>query len=97
MLATYLNLHVLESDEDSSLHSLGLYEAITYRYNASTLEPTHQRGQVLIDGIFISGSLLITSGACLRFRHVNSDHRALWIRIKISLAFGHMLYQITLF
>ena len=94
VLAIDLNRHVLESDEDVSLRSLGIYEAITNRHNTSTLAPTRQRGQVSIDGIFISGSLSITSRGYLPFGSINSENRDLWIKIKISLEFGYVLHQI---
>ena len=55
------------------------------------LVPADQRGKVPIDGIFISGSLLITQDSYFLFTQAPSDHRAVWIKIKISLAYSYVL------
>ena len=59
ILAIDLNSHVIDSEEADILRGAGLYEAITERHLESGLVPTHQRGQVSIDGIFLLGSLTI--------------------------------------
>ena len=94
ILVIDLNWHILESKEAESLRSMGLYKSITDRYQEFSLEPTHQCGTFPIDGIFISSSLLIMTGEYLSFEYVYSDHRALWIKLKISMAFSYILHQI---
>jgi len=72
------------------LEDLGLKEVILDRYMTSKdLAPIHQLGLVPIDGIFISGNVEILTGGYLPFGVALSDHRALWIKVKIDLAFGY--------
>jgi len=61
---------------------LNLVEAISTLHGPAQ-KPTHQRGRLAIDGIYISRSLLEGSkGGFLPFGEVmGSDHRALWIDI----------------
>ena len=59
------------------LREVGLFEAIIDRHADLNLVPTYQCRIVPIDGIFVSGSITITSGGYLPFRIVSSDYRAL--------------------
>jgi len=60
ILVIDLNSYVIDSEEVEILRGVGLYKAIMERHLELGLVPTHQRDQVLIDGIFLSGSLSIT-------------------------------------
>ena len=53
------------------------------------LAPAHQLSSVPIDGIFVSSNVEISTGGYLPFEVVPSDYRALWIKVKIDLAFGY--------
>ena len=77
--------------------SIGLFEDISDRHYSPGLFLTHQRGQVPIGGIFISLSLSISSGDYFPFASVPSEHRALWIKIKISFNFGCVLHYVPPF
>ena len=60
ILTIDLNSHIIQSDKVEILREIGLYEAITEKHIELGLVPTHQRGQVLINRIYLSGSLSIT-------------------------------------
>ena len=97
ILVIDLNLHILDSEEAESLCNIGLHEVIADKHQEESSVPTHQSGAVPIDGIFASGSITISSGGHLPFGEVCSDHRALWVKVKISNAFGHTLHKTPLF
>ena len=59
------------------LWEISLFEAITDKHKNSGLAPIHQQGQVLIDGLFISSSLLISAGGYFPLAYALSDYRAL--------------------
>ena len=97
ILTIDLNSYVIDSEEAEILRGVGLCEAITERHLESGLVPTHQRGQVLIDSIFLSGSLTILQGGYFPIAQAPSDHRALWIKVKVSSVFRYILQLILLF
>ena len=90
-MAINLNKHIVDSEEVAMLRDIGLFEAITDKHRNSGLAPIYQWGQVLIDRIFISGSLSISLGGYFPVAYAPLDYRALYIKVKISLAFGYML------
>ena len=77
ILTIDLNHHVINSNEAAILWNLGLFEVITDKYSDRSLGPTYQRGQVPIDGIYLSGSLTISKGGYFPIIQIPSDHRAL--------------------
>ena len=88
---------MISSEAALRIQNLGLIEAITDRHNLLGLVSTHQQGKVPIDGIFISSSILITSGGYFPLVIAPSDYRALWVKLSISQAFGYVLYKIPPF
>ena len=77
VLAIDLNKHIINSEEAKRLQDIGLFDAISEKYYSLGLVPTYQRGQVPIDGIFISPSLAITTGGYFSIGYVSSNYRAL--------------------
>ena len=77
ILEINLNKYIITSKEVQCLYEISLTDAITDRYHSSDLVSTHQRSQVPIDSIFISLSLLITTGGYFSIGMALSDHRAL--------------------
>mmetsp|Transcript_30001 Transcript_30001/g.45923 ORF Transcript_30001/g.45923 Transcript_30001/m.45923 type:complete len:91 (-) Transcript_30001:16-288(-) len=66
-------------------------EAIISKYGGQTL-PTHNRGSVTIDEIFVSLGITIFAGGFLDFEDgIPSDHRAAWIDIEYSEILRHSL------
>ena len=51
---------MLDSEELVMIRNTRLFKVITTRHRDKGLSPTHQRGQVPIDAIFLSDSLSIT-------------------------------------
>jgi len=92
ILVIDLNKHIIHSNKAKQLHNIRLVEAIIDKHHNLELVPTYQRGQVPIDSIFISSSLLITSGGYFLLDLAPTNHCTLWIKIKISLVFGYILY-----
>jgi len=70
------------------LRRLGLVEVITSLHKEKP-PPTHQHGQSLIDGIFVSPVLLFDEG-------LGSDHQGLWLDIPGSALWGTSQQQNTL-
>ena len=97
VLAIDLNNYVISSEAALKIQNLRLIEAIMDRHHLSGLVPTYQWGKVPIDGIFISSSISITSGGYFLLGIAPSDYRALWVKLSISQAFGHVLHKIPPF
>ena len=85
-----VNENISHGEWHSTLSSLGLKEAITNKHKDSHgLVPTYQLGSELIDGIYISEVLKISSGGYFLFGVSLSDHRAVWIKLKVEDVFGY--------
>ena len=57
------------------------------------MQSTYQLGSIPIDRIFISQSLEISIGGYLPFGTAPSNYRALWIKVKVDLAFGYVFQK----
>ena len=79
----------------NAFRSVGLKEAITHGRPTPSSHPTFHRGSVPIDGIFTSPTIRLVQGGYLPFGQFPSDHRALWIDILHSNAFGYNMSDIT--
>ena len=77
VLVINLNNYVISSEAALRIQNLGLIEIIMDRHHLSDLVPTHQQGNIPIDGIFISSSISIISGGYFLLGIAPSDHRAL--------------------
>ncbi len=71
------------------LRRMGLIKAITFLHKENPLN-THQRGQALIDRIFVSPILLDGArGGYLAFdNRLGSDHCCIWMDIRASTLWG---------
>ena len=69
------------------LLTVGLTEAITKDQEREP-KPTHSRGRIAIDGIFISNTIHPRASGYLPFGEFPSDHRAIWMDISQENAFG---------
>ena len=90
--AIYFNNNVIDSEEADLFRNIKLFEAISDRCYSSGLFPTHQKEKFTIDVIFISQFLSTMSGRYFTVSSAPSDYRSLWIKIKISFAFGCVTY-----
>lgn len=70
------------------LNQIGLREGILNLHHQAPRQPTYQRGTVPIDGIFVSNTLQLSAGGYMDFGSFPSDHRAIWIDLTFSSAFG---------
>ena len=77
ILVINLNKDMRNGKYADKLKQLGLYELITDFYKEEDIQSTYNRGQLSIDRLFLSHSIIITSGSYLPFSKVPSDHRAL--------------------
>ena len=76
---------------------MGIHKAITQHHQSSLgLQPTHQNGSIPIDGIFISYSIQVEAEGYFPFGMIQSDHRALWIKIQFNQLFGHEIQNFVL-
>jgi len=91
-----VNDNVKGPTTQKQLRCMGLIEAITFLHKENPPN-THQRGQALIDGIFVS--LLLLDGArggYLAFDDgLGSDHHGIWMDIPASILWGMAQYQQT--
>ena len=76
-MAINLNKYIIESEEVEVFRSIVLFKAIINRYFLSELSLMHQRGQVLVYGIFISLSISISIDSYFLFTSIPLDHRVL--------------------
>ena len=75
VLAIDLNSHVVNSEDALALRNDGLIESITERHSKIGEHPTHDRGSLPIDRLFVSRSLTIRVGGYLPFFNTLLDHR----------------------
>ena len=73
--------------------SLGLREALIETYGAAP--NTHDRGSLLIDGIFISEGVQIVQGGYTSFGHSPSDHHWLWIDMSTRELLGDSMSELA--
>ena len=74
--------------------ALGIREVLLEKYGSAP--NTFEFGSKPIDGIFMSSTLEIQQGGYLPFGDgIPSDHRALWVDISYSTAFGHNMPPIS--
>jgi len=92
-----INKDVQGTMTQEHLRKLGLVEAVT-KLHMSKPPPTHQWGQVPIDGIFITPILMdqIRGGYMAFNEGMGSDHRGIWIDIPGQHLFGTMEHNFTL-
>lgn len=83
------NESVTSSHICKTFQALGLVEAITTAHSAHGTVPIYQRGQHPIDGIFLSPTLSIVQGGYFPSWAAPSDHRPIWIRLKMDQALGY--------
>ena len=76
---------------------LGLQEINQHRLGADNLPKTYIKGSRPIDAIFVSSTLLNSTSGYTAFNEVphGCTHRALWIDIPVSSAFGNFLPETT--
>ena len=90
----------LDANEDvrnggflARLAQLGLQETIIAQHG-NDAPATYKRGSVPIDGLYVSRSLRGLKCGYLPF-HEQFDHRALWIDIPNTIAFGHNITEVA--
>lgn len=81
----------------STFARIGLREAITENREGAA-DATYHRNttRTPIDGIFMSESLFLQAGGYLPFGYLPSDHRAIYIDILITNAFGFRIRDIPI-
>ena len=72
------NEHVLTGTLAEKIAEMGIAEAITgKRHEDKGFQPTHQAGSKLIDGIFLSSSIIMQVEGRIPFGLAQYDHRAI--------------------
>ena len=89
-----LNDDVLNSRAGRKLRSIGLRECLTHRHDDSVPTSTCNRGTKIIDGIYVSSTILIQKGGYCPFNTFPTDHRALWIDLTLSNLCGNKMAQV---
>jgi hypothetical protein len=68
---------------------LGMRE-VTMEFHGDEGPTTYNRGSKPIDGIFMTQDLYIVQGGYMPFgMGIGSDHRCLWLDIRIRVFMGH--------
>ena len=66
-----------------------LKEIITDKHkNNQEVEPTYHKGSLPIDGVFITPNITVHKCGYLPFGALPSDHRCIWIELKVSETLG---------
>ena len=91
-----LNENITSQNITDTFQQIGLREAITTKYGHTGTVPTYQRGQVPIDGIFLSPTLKISIGGYFPFHAFPTDHRFIWAKISFASCFGYRLPPFSL-
>jgi hypothetical protein len=79
-----LNDDIHDSPAKDQIKSIGLNECIIERHTDLPPIATCNRGNKTIDGIFTSNTIMIQKGGYCPFNTFPSDHRALWIDVRIN-------------
>lgn len=87
------NQSILSEEIKDWASNIGLREIITEQHKGHSA-PTYHRGTTPIDGIFTSASISTIASGYLPFGEFPSDHRALWIDIPYTCAFGFNIPRI---
>ena len=90
-----VNEDVRKPTIQSFLSELGMREVLHEKHGASGAPRTHLKGSIPIDGIFAMKSLDIIAGGYAAFdqgvKSKRTDHRCLWIDVKLVDVFGHSM------
>ena len=89
-----LNDNVLNSSASNKLKSIGLKECITHRHDDLRPMATCNRGTKVIDGVYVSNTIMIQKGGYCPFNTFPSDHRALWLDITMSNLCGNSMAKV---
>ena len=66
-----------------------LTEIITYKHQTTQgIEPTYHKGSLPIDGVFVTPNITVHKCGYLPFGALPSDHRCIWVDLKISKVLG---------
>jgi hypothetical protein len=84
------NTDTRAGDFPQILASIGILNIFQRKFG-NTIPPTYARGSIPIDSIFVTASLLNSEAG---FLPIIGDHRALWLDIPQSIAFGRELENI---
>ena len=69
-----------------------LTEIITCKHQTTQgIEPTYHKGSLPIDGVFVTPNITVHKCGYLPFGALPSDHRCIWVDLKISKVLGRKM------